>query len=168
VSVQIGRRFPLKKLAPQAVRPRRFCACGVSMDSLLPQESRTPAPINFVLKEITPFVYKQIIKENRNTLTPTMERERISEINCNFFKEKLRLVSSRSMFKINLSFMLFPVILIGLKKFATLLPNNWLAETPQTLASRRLGRLSAERERISEINCNFFKNILIFNIHMLK
>ncbi|MFS0814430.1 MULTISPECIES: hypothetical protein [Peribacillus] len=40
---------------------------------------------------------------------------------------------------------------IGLKKFATLLPNNWLAETPQTLASRRLGRQSAERERISEI-----------------
>ncbi|MBL3641610.1 hypothetical protein JMN23_04410 [Bacillus sp. RHFB] len=40
---------------------------------------------------------------------------------------------------------------IGLKKFATLLPNNWLAETPQTLASRRLGRQSAEREWISEI-----------------
>ncbi|WP_458354023.1 hypothetical protein [Peribacillus frigoritolerans] len=27
---------------------------------------------------------------------------------------------------------------IGLKKFATLLPNNWLAETPQALAPRRL------------------------------
>ncbi|MGG0411297.1 hypothetical protein [Peribacillus simplex] len=40
----------------------------------------------------------------------------------------------------------------GLKKFATLLPNNWLAETPQTLALIRLGRQSAERERISEIN----------------
>ncbi|USK67638.1 hypothetical protein [Peribacillus frigoritolerans] len=40
---------------------------------------------------------------------------------------------------------------------ATLLPNNWLAETPQTLASRRLGRQSAERERISEINWNLFK-----------
>ncbi|WP_413023290.1 hypothetical protein [Peribacillus frigoritolerans] len=36
--------------------------------------------------------------------------------------------------------------LIGLKKFATLLPKNWLAETPQTLASRRLGSQSAERE----------------------
>ncbi|WP_260356610.1 hypothetical protein [Peribacillus frigoritolerans] len=47
----------------------------------------------------------------------------------------------------------FTVILNGWKKFATLLPNNWLAETPQTLASRRLGRQSAERERISEINC---------------
>ncbi|MBT2666388.1 hypothetical protein J7J00_12825 [Bacillus sp. ISL-4] len=46
---------------------------------------------------------------------------------------------------------------IGLKKFATLLPNNWLAETPQALAPRRLGRQSAERERISEINWTFFK-----------
>ncbi|WP_343929553.1 hypothetical protein [Peribacillus frigoritolerans] len=44
-----------------------------------------------------------------------------------------------------------------MKKFATLLPNNWLAETPQTLASRRLGRQSAERERISEISRNVFK-----------
>ncbi|MDQ7863234.1 hypothetical protein RCO48_25910 [Peribacillus frigoritolerans] len=42
-----------------------------------------------------------------------------------------------------------------MKKFATLLPNNWLAESPQTLASRRLGRQSAERERISEIDYNF-------------
>ncbi|WP_349729072.1 hypothetical protein [Peribacillus frigoritolerans] len=40
----------------------------------------------------------------------------------------------------------------GLKKFATLLPNNWLAETPQTH-----GRQAAERELISEINCNVFK-----------
>ncbi|MBX9953543.1 hypothetical protein H7T43_01280 [Peribacillus simplex] len=37
------------------------------------------------------------------------------------------------------------------KKFVTLLPNNWLAETPQTLALIRLGRQSAERGRISEI-----------------
>ncbi|MFJ8070099.1 hypothetical protein ACIQZD_14270 [Peribacillus sp. NPDC096447] len=37
--------------------------------------------------------------------------------------------------------------LTRLKKFATLLPNNWLADTPQTL-----GRHSAEREWISEIN----------------
>ncbi|WP_260288272.1 hypothetical protein [Peribacillus aracenensis] len=42
--------------------------------------------------------------------------------------------------------------LIGFKSFATLLPKNWLAETPQPLAVRRLGRQSAERERISEIN----------------
>ncbi|MBT2665075.1 hypothetical protein J7J00_06185 [Bacillus sp. ISL-4] len=44
------------------------------------------------------------------------------------------------------------VILIGLKKFATLLPNNWLDETPQALPPRGLGRQSAERELISEIN----------------
>jgi hypothetical protein len=31
------------------------------------------------------------------------------------------------------------VILKGWKKCATLLPNNWLAETPQALAPRRLG-----------------------------
>ncbi|MGE8020268.1 hypothetical protein ACQKOM_15335 [Peribacillus frigoritolerans] len=47
------------------------------------------------------------------------------------------------------SFKFFPVILIGWKKFATLLPNYWLAETLKALASRRLGRQSAER--ISEI-----------------
>ncbi|MFJ7511479.1 hypothetical protein ACIQW7_18670 [Peribacillus simplex] len=47
-----------------------------------------------------------------------------------------------------------PKTLIRLKKFATLLPNNWLAETPQTLALMRLGRQSAVRERISEINWN--------------
>jgi hypothetical protein len=38
----------------------------------------------------------------------------------------------------------------GLKKSATHLPNYWLAEIPQTLALMRLGRQSAERERISE------------------
>jgi hypothetical protein len=48
--------------------------------------------------------------------------------------------------------MFFTVILNGWKKFATLLPKNWLAKTPQTLALRRLGRQSAERERISGIN----------------
>ncbi|WP_347940752.1 hypothetical protein AAEY33_25625 [Peribacillus simplex] len=46
--------------------------------------------------------------------------------------------------------------LTSLKKFATLLPNNYLAETPQTLALMRLGRQSAERELISENNRNFF------------
>ncbi|USK63015.1 hypothetical protein [Peribacillus frigoritolerans] len=45
-----------------------------------------------------------------------------------------------------------------MKKFATLLPNNWLAETPETFASRRLGRQSAEREQVSEINWNVFLN----------
>jgi hypothetical protein len=46
------------------------------------------------------------------------------------------------------------LILKGWKKYATLLPKNWLAKTPQTLASRRLGRQSAERERISGIDWN--------------
>ncbi|WP_343929545.1 hypothetical protein [Peribacillus frigoritolerans] len=44
-----------------------------------------------------------------------------------------------------------------MKKFATLLPYNWLAKTPQPLAVRRLGRQPAERERISEINWYVFK-----------
>ncbi|MFJ5749260.1 hypothetical protein ACIP97_11855 [Peribacillus frigoritolerans] len=44
-----------------------------------------------------------------------------------------------------------------MEEIATLLPNNWLTETPQTPVSRRLGRQSAERERISEIKGNFFK-----------
>ncbi|MFJ7852937.1 hypothetical protein ACIQX3_09185 [Peribacillus frigoritolerans] len=52
--------------------------------------------------------------------------------------------------------MFFSVILNGWKKFATLLPNYWLAETPQALASRRLGRQSVERERISEIKQKSF------------
>jgi hypothetical protein len=45
--------------------------------------------------------------------------------------------------------------LLGWKKFATLLPNNWLAETPETLALMRLGSQSAERVWISEINWIF-------------
>ncbi|MFC5363452.1 hypothetical protein [Peribacillus frigoritolerans] len=59
-------------------------------------------------------------------------------------------------FKTSLSFKFFsPVILIGWKKIATLLPNYWLAETPQALAPRRLGRQSAEKEWISEIDWTF-------------
>ncbi|MFJ7940317.1 hypothetical protein ACIQYG_17605 [Peribacillus sp. NPDC096622] len=54
-------------------------------------------------------------------------------------------------------FLLFYETLIGLKKFATLLPNNWLAETPQTLESMSLGSQSAERERVSEISERSFK-----------
>ncbi|MFJ7931328.1 hypothetical protein [Peribacillus sp. NPDC096448] len=50
----------------------------------------------------------------------------------------------------------FTVILNGWRKFATVLPKYWLVETPQTLASRRLGRQSAERERISGITGTFF------------
>ncbi|MCY9006836.1 hypothetical protein, partial [Peribacillus frigoritolerans] len=62
----------------------------------------------------------------------------------------------------------FTVSLIGWKKFATLLPNNWLAETPQALVPRRLGRQSAERERISEINWNFKKKKLQSNSLFLE
>ncbi|WP_330501210.1 hypothetical protein V2I71_15345 [Peribacillus frigoritolerans] len=57
----------------------------------------------------------------------------------------------------------FSVIPIGLKEFATLLPKNWLAETPQALASRRLGRQSAERERISESDWMFLNKKLQSN-----
>ncbi len=49
-------------------------------------------------------------------------------------------------------FFQFYETLNGLKKFAILLPNSWLAETPQTL-----GRQSADRERISEISWNIFE-----------
>ncbi|MGE7648680.1 hypothetical protein ACQKM1_12965 [Peribacillus frigoritolerans] len=48
----------------------------------------------------------------------------------------------------------FTLILKGWKKYATLLPSNWLAETPETFTSRRLGGQSAERERISGIDWN--------------
>ncbi|MFK9116544.1 hypothetical protein ACJEBK_06605 [Peribacillus frigoritolerans] len=48
--------------------------------------------------------------------------------------------------------MFFHVLLNGWKKCATLLPINGLAETPETLALMRLGRQSAEREWILEIN----------------
>ncbi|MED3909508.1 hypothetical protein P4597_09905 [Peribacillus simplex] len=51
---------------------------------------------------------------------------------------------------------LWSLTLTRLKKFATLLPNSWLAGTPQALAPRRLGRQSAERERISEIKLERF------------
>ncbi|MGE8018423.1 hypothetical protein ACQKOM_05740 [Peribacillus frigoritolerans] len=50
-----------------------------------------------------------------------------------------------------------------MKKFATLLPNNWLAETPQALALMRLGRQSAERERISESDWMFLNKKLQSN-----
>jgi hypothetical protein len=51
--------------------------------------------------------------------------------------------------------MFFSIIFLGMKKLR--LPNNWLAETPQALLPRRLGRKSEERERISERGmCNDF------------
>ncbi|MED3845606.1 hypothetical protein [Peribacillus frigoritolerans] len=48
----------------------------------------------------------------------------------------------------------FTLILKRWKKYATLLPSNWLAETPETFALMRLGRQSTERERISGIDWN--------------
>ncbi|WHY14931.1 hypothetical protein QNH16_04470 [Peribacillus frigoritolerans] len=46
----------------------------------------------------------------------------------------------------------FTLILKRWKKYGTLLPNNWLLEAPETFTSRRLGRQSAERERVSGID----------------
>ncbi|MFJ7940308.1 hypothetical protein ACIQYG_17560 [Peribacillus sp. NPDC096622] len=50
----------------------------------------------------------------------------------------------------------FTVILNGWREFATLLPKYWLVETPQTLASRRLGRQSAEGNVFPESLERFF------------
>ncbi|MGG6359168.1 hypothetical protein ACQ5SI_07920 [Peribacillus frigoritolerans] len=70
--------------------------------------------------------------------------------------KKCWLVLFRTLFKTSLSFMFLLVLLNGWKKYATLLPNNWLAKTPKALALMRLGSQSAERERVSEINWKFF------------
>ncbi|MFJ7852828.1 hypothetical protein ACIQX3_08520 [Peribacillus frigoritolerans] len=72
------------------------------------------------------------------------ERERISEIKL----ERLFKKTAGKLVQYGFYCFMNP---IGLKKFATLLPNIWLAKTPQPHAVRRLGRQSAERERISEI-----------------
>ncbi|WP_286184544.1 hypothetical protein [Bacillus sp. SD075] len=40
--------------------------------------------------------------------------------------------------------MFFTIIIIGLKKFATPLPNNRLAGTPQALALMRLGTVGGK------------------------
>ncbi|MBX9953730.1 hypothetical protein H7T43_02250 [Peribacillus simplex] len=50
-----------------------------------------------------------------------------------------------------------------MKEFGTLLPKNGLAENPQALTPRRLGRQSAERERISEIDWMFLNKKLQSN-----
>ncbi|MGZ9814919.1 hypothetical protein ACXM0N_02720 [Peribacillus simplex] len=50
-----------------------------------------------------------------------------------------------------------------MKEFTTHLPNNWLAKTPKALALMRLGRQSAERERISENTWNLFQRKLKAN-----
>ncbi|PEO42549.1 hypothetical protein CN563_24010 [Bacillus sp. AFS026049] len=62
------------------------------------------------------------------------ERERISEINWNVLLKKLQASLIPNMFKTSLSFKFFSVILIGMKRCATLLPNNWVAETSQAHA----------------------------------
>ncbi|WP_342614662.1 hypothetical protein [Peribacillus frigoritolerans] len=79
------------------------------------------------------------------------ERERISENQLERFLEKT-VGWSHPEFWLTLVYpwCFFTVTLKGLKKFTTLLPNNWLVETPQALALMRPGRQSAERERISE------------------
>ncbi|MFY0801110.1 hypothetical protein [Peribacillus frigoritolerans] len=46
----------------------------------------------------------------------------------------------------------FTLILKGWKKFATTPAEKLVAETPQKLALRWLGRMPAEREQISEID----------------
>jgi hypothetical protein len=46
---------------------------------------------------------------------------------------------------------LFNEYVIGLKKFATLLPNYWLVETPQPLGEEAWQTVGG-RERISEID----------------
>jgi hypothetical protein len=61
------------------------------------------------------------------------ERERTSEIKLErLLYKKLQRTSS-------IWFLLFYETLIGLKKFATLLQNIWLAKIPQPLAVRGLG-----------------------------
>jgi hypothetical protein len=80
-----------------------------------------------------------------------------------FWKKEFRIALAPNQdFKIKLEYLsCFLLVhtdetLTGLKRFATLLPKYWIAETPQALTLRRLGRQAAERERISEISCNFF------------
>ncbi|WP_144552257.1 hypothetical protein [Peribacillus simplex] len=72
--------------------------------------------------------------------------------------EIITMISKRDLVLLH-NFLLFYIggeILSRLKKFATLLPNNWLVETPQPLALMWLVRQSAERERISSTNWKFF------------
>ncbi|MDM5286678.1 hypothetical protein [Peribacillus frigoritolerans] len=90
--------------------------------------------------------------EPRRLGRQSAERERISEIDWNTFEIKKLQANSLYLF-----FLLFYEFVIGLKKFATLLAKSWPAKTPQALEPRRLGRQSAERERISEIDWNTFK-----------
>ncbi|MCK2003794.1 hypothetical protein MZM54_20630, partial [[Brevibacterium] frigoritolerans] len=113
-------------------------------------------------KKYATLLPKYCLAETPQALVPSRlgrqsaERERISGISWNVFLKKLQAGLFGTMFNTRLSFMFFPVLLIGWKKYATLLPKNCLAETPQALVPRKLGRQSAERERISEISWNVF------------
>ncbi|MEC0273725.1 hypothetical protein [Peribacillus frigoritolerans] len=73
-----------------------------------------------------------------------------------FLKPTQRFSNKKTAGKLALYIFLFYENVIGWIKFATLLPNNWLAETPQALCARRLGRQSAERERISKNQAETF------------
>ncbi|PEO42090.1 hypothetical protein CN563_24510 [Bacillus sp. AFS026049] len=48
-----------------------------------------------------------------------------------FKRKNCWLVLFQTLFKTRLFFIFFPVILNGWKKYATLLPKNWLAGAPQ-------------------------------------
>ncbi|AZV60979.1 hypothetical protein DOZ91_10310 [Peribacillus frigoritolerans] len=52
-----------------------------------------------------------------------------------FLKSTQRFSNKKTAGKLALYIFLFYENVIGWIKFATLLPNNWLAETPQTLSS---------------------------------
>ncbi|PRS44325.1 hypothetical protein C6W19_00940 [Bacillus sp. RJGP41] len=71
--------------------------------------------------------------------------------------KKLQAAHIPNMFKTSLSFKFFSVIVIGWKRCAILLPNNWVAETTQAHALMRLGRQSAERDQVSKISGIFKK-----------
>ncbi|MBO1000792.1 hypothetical protein IOC57_24025 [Bacillus sp. SD075] len=58
--------------------------------------------------------------------------------------------------KTRVSFMLFYYNSYWIEEIGGTLPNNWHAEPLQVLGLMRLGRQSAERERISDINWTAF------------
>ncbi|UYY98435.1 hypothetical protein OJ967_24100 [Peribacillus frigoritolerans] len=107
-------------------------------------------------KKIATLLPKSWLAKTPQALEPrrlgrqSAERERISEIDWNTFLNK-KTAGTRF-----ICFFLFYESVIGWKKIATLLPKSWLAKTPQALEPRRLGRQSAERERISGIDWNTF------------
>ncbi|MFE4075435.1 hypothetical protein [Peribacillus sp. YIM B13477] len=108
-------------------------------------------------KKIATLLPKSWLAKTPQALEPrrlgrqSAERERISEIDWNTYK--IKKLQALALYV----FLLFYEYVIGWKKMATLLPKSWLAETPQALEPRRLGRQSAERERISEIDWNTYK-----------